>query len=81
MWYRSVYRVFARARRGLVQEWFGAFVKARPELNMAPGRHITDAIWRSLVWQFLTVTSVGGSLAEWKWDLQKAFDHVDRGKL
>ena len=49
MWYRSMYRVFARARRPEVQDWFKSWAAVRPEVNMAPGRHTTDAIWRCLV--------------------------------
>ena len=46
---------------------------------MAPGRHTTDAIWRSLVRQDL-----GGEhthFVEWNWDFLKAFDHIDRQVL
>jgi hypothetical protein len=76
LWFRSMYRVFARTRRPLVQEWFKTWAIERPEVNMAPGRHTTVAIWRALVRQ---ETAKEGMLhVEWNWDLQKAFDHVDR---
>ncbi len=43
---------------------------------MAPGRHTIDAISRSVVRQ--EIAEEGTSNSEWNWDLQKAFDHVDR---
>jgi hypothetical protein len=42
---------------------------------MAPGRHTTDAIWRSVVRQ--EVSDSGTMHVEWNWDLQKAFDYVN----
>ena len=51
MWFRSGYRVFARSRREAVREWYNEWPRSRPELNMAPGRHTTDAIWRAMVKQ------------------------------
>ena len=84
MWFRSCYRVFARARRSKVQEWFRPWAADRPEVNMAPGRHTTDAIWRAMVRQDLAMESEGSRrshFVEWNWDFQKAFDHVDRTKL
>ena len=79
MWYRSMFRVYSRARRPRVQQWFASWAATRPEVNMAPGRHTTDAIWRSVVRQ---ETSDSGTLhVEWNWDLQKAFDYVKRDIL
>ncbi len=43
---------------------------------MAPRRHTTDAIRRSVVRQ--EVADTGGCNVEWSWDFQKAFDRVDR---
>ncbi len=76
MWFRSMYKVYSRAGRPLVQEEFAGWSTARPEVNMAPERHTIDAIWRSLVRQ--EVAEEGTLHVEWNWDLQKAFDHVDR---
>ena len=77
MWFRTLYRVYARARRGCVQRWFTEWAAARPEVNMAPGRHTTDAIWRSMVRQDLGVGSK--NFIEINGDFQKAFDFVGRG--
>ncbi len=79
MWYRSLYRVLARARRDKVLDWFRGGSAVRPEVSLALGRHSTDAVWRSLDGQDL-----GGPLTyfvEYNWEFQKAFDHVDRGLL
>ncbi len=70
--------MFARARRVHVRDWFAEWSRARPEINRAPGRHTTDAIWRTMVRQSLGEDK---AFLEWTWDLQKAFDHVDRGLL
>ena len=76
MWYRSMFRVYSRARRPRVQEWFATWASTRPEVNMAPGRHTTDAICRSVVRQ--EISEPGTMHVEWNWDLQKAFDFVNR---
>ena len=76
MLYRFMYRVYARTGHPMVQEWFAKWAAVRPEVNMAPGRHTTDAIWRSVVRQ--EMCDEGTMHLEWNWDLQKAFDHVDR---
>ena len=76
MWYRSMFRVYSRARRPRVQEWFATWASTRLEVNMAPGRHTTDAIWRSVVRQ--EISEPGTMHVEWNWDLQKAFDYVNR---
>ena len=46
---------------------------------MAPGRHTTDAIWRSMVRQ--DIGAGKRRYVEVNWDFQRAFDHVDRGRL
>ena len=73
-----MFRVYSRARRPRVQEWFATWASTRPEVNMAPGRHTTDAIWRSVVRQ--EISEPGTMHVEWNWDLQKAFDFV-KGKF
>jgi hypothetical protein len=57
-----------------MQDWFRKWASVRLEVNVAPGRHTTEAIWRSLVRQ-------SSHFVEWSWDFQKAFDHVDRRAL
>ena len=79
MWFRTLYRVYARARRDSVQRWFKEWTATRPEINMAPGRHTTDAIWRSMVRQDLGTGAK--KFVEVNWDFQKAFDFVDRRRL
>ncbi len=61
MWYRSLYRVFARARRVKVQEVFNRWAPERPEVHVAPGRHTTDAVWKPLVRQ-----GIGGGSARYR---------------
>ena len=56
MWYRSMYGVYARTRRPMVQEWFAKWAAVKPEVNVAPGRHTTDAILRSVVRQEMCET-------------------------
>ncbi len=63
----------------MVQDWFAERARARPEVNMAPGRHTTDAMWRSVVRQ--EIPDTGAHNVEWNWDLQKATDHVDWSTL
>ena len=79
MWFRSAYRVYARSRRHRVQEWYGRLSRAFPEVNMAAGRWTSDAMWRAMVRRDIAPTTQ--EAIEVNWDLQKAFDHVDRRKL
>ncbi len=79
MWFRSSFRTYARIRRSEIREWFVAFCKKWPEVNMAPGRHTTDAVWREQMRRCLHHGQTKS--AEINWDLSKAFDHVGRAKL
>ncbi len=77
--YGSCYRNFARARRSKVKHCFNHWADLRPEVVMAPGRHTTHAIWRSMLWQFICTST--DHFFQWNLDLWEASDHVGRMKL
>jgi len=75
--FRAIYRLWARARRPLVDQW--AHKHAKDGIfSMAPGRQATDAVWRA---QVKAAATRGTHTLELNWDIQKCFEHVQRPKL
>ena len=76
--FRGLYRVWARARKGLVDDWARELTRDRPMFTMTSGRKATDAVCRS---QVRTVAAQHRCTVELDWDVAKCFEHVVRSKL
>merc|ERR1711873_6423 len=76
--YRALYRLWGKARQGLVRDWFVTRCRT-PTLAMAPGRTVGDALWRDKVTRVAEPTYT--HTAECNWDIQKCFEHLRHSKL
>lgn len=84
--YGSVYRVWGRARRRIVQEWAQERLRGSEWNNMS-GRTATDAVWRQLVrthdarWRRSGAAAGGKDTTEVLIDLAAMFDRIDVDEL
>ena len=76
--FRTVIRVMAKAKSWRATGWLE--VNSPGYLNMAQGRRVGDAMWRTQL-RSLISQKCGMVAAEVMMDLHKAFDLVDRGLL
>ncbi len=76
--YVSLYRLWAKARRGVAMEWEAAH--QRSYFSAARGNGPQDTTWRQGVRQEARVTK-GGAAASLFWDLESFFECIDRRRL
>ena len=74
--FRSMFRVWSRARQSLVRAW--ALQRVPAVFNVLPGRATVDTIWRSQVRRTGGLTQYA---AELNWDVKKCFESVRRRDL
>ena len=75
--FRSLYRVYARARCIRVREWAASV--EQPRVNNAKNRWVGDSTWRNQV--RIAIAGSKSSVIEAQMDVKKAFENVNRKQL
>ena len=78
--FRSLFRLWAKARQRLIRDWQKTHCGDSCLANLA-GRQPGDAIWRSVMRATVAAEGTNCHGFEALWDISKAFDRVDHGKL
>jgi hypothetical protein len=82
MFFRTMFRVFSRARSNDIRAWVRENIP-HDIFNTSPGRWCTDVTWRQQLRQDISQENEDTlrGFAEILWDIRKAFEHVGRQKL